>query len=74
MSEEIIYTRPLPSFSDDAEDACLQAAWATHQFYREVEQRQDFEAYCQRYYRLAESHRRESERLSQDADILGWFC
>ena len=72
MPEEIIYTRPRPA--SDGGEACLQAAWATHQFYREVQQRHDFEVYCQRYYQIAKEHQQEAERLRQNVNVLGWFC
>ncbi len=46
----------------------------THNFYAEVRQRQDFEAYCQWYYAVSEQHRQEVEAMKHDINILEWFC
>lgn len=51
----------------------LEAAQLTHDFYQEVRDRQDFEAYCQWYYDLAAQHRRELESMRNDINILGWL-
>ncbi|MGB3614092.1 MAG: hypothetical protein WBA10_09885 [Elainellaceae cyanobacterium] len=71
---EPIYSRPFPAAQEHVEDDCLMAAWAAHQFYQEVEQRQAFEDYCQRYYRLAASNQREMELMRDDINLFGWFC
>jgi hypothetical protein len=47
---------------------------ATHDFYREVEQREALEEYCQWYYQVAEQHQQELEAMRGDINVLGWFC
>jgi len=71
---EPIYSRPFPIAHNSVEDDYLEAVWASHQFYQEVDQRQAFEDYCQRYYRLAASNRREAELMQDDINVFGWFC
>ncbi|MGB3492514.1 MAG: hypothetical protein WBA57_07290 [Elainellaceae cyanobacterium] len=51
----------------------LDAAQLTYDFYREVRDRQEFEAYCQWYYDAAAEHRREVESMRNDINIFGWF-
>lgn len=51
----------------------LEAAQLTYDFYQEVRDRQDFEAYCQWYYDVADRHRRELDSMQGDINILGWF-
>lgn len=51
----------------------LEAAQLTYDFYQEVGDRQDFEAYCQWYYDVADRHRRELDSMRGDINILGWF-
>lgn len=46
---------------------------ATHEFYREAEQREALEQYCQWYYQMAEQHRQELEHMRGDVNLLGWF-
>ncbi len=69
-----LYARPFPASQTIAEDSDLEAAWATVQFYREVSDRQAFEAYCQWYYDLAERNRQDLEQMAGEVNIWGWFC
>ncbi len=51
----------------------LEAAQLTYDFYQEVRDRQEFEAYCQWYSDIAEQNRRELESMRNDINILGWL-
>lgn len=52
----------------------FQVYKVTHEFYREAEQRDELEQYCQWYYQTAEQHRQELENMRGDINLLGWFC
>lgn len=43
------------------------------EFYDEVRYREDFEAHCQWYQRVAAQHQRELEAMRNDINLLGWF-
>lgn len=60
---------PLPP--PDAE--ILKTYQVTHDFYQEVQHRQDFKAYCQWYEAIAEQHRRELQKMRSDVNLLGFF-
>ena len=45
----------------------------TRDFYREVEYREEFEQYCDWYYRTAAANRAELQRLQGDVNLFGWF-
>lgn len=51
--------------------------FATHQlayeFQREVQQRQEFEHYCEWYRQTAERHQQEFQKMQGDINIFGWF-
>ncbi|HBY78824.1 MAG TPA: hypothetical protein DEG47_17885 [Cyanobacteria bacterium UBA11148] len=46
----------------------------THQFYREAEARQEFQAYCEWYRQTAKRHQKEFKKMQGDINIFGWFC
>lgn len=43
-------------------------------FRREVEYRQQEEAYCQWYYEMVRQTRAEAAAMENDVDFFGWFC
>lgn len=45
----------------------------TYQFYREVENRCEFESYCAWYYQTAAQHRQELEKMRGELNIFQWF-
>lgn len=45
----------------------------THQFYREVQTRAEFQQYCEWYRATAENNRRELEKMRGELNILQWF-
>ena len=45
----------------------------TRDFYREVEYREEFEHYCDWYYRTAAANRAELQCMQGDLNLLGWF-
>ncbi|MDX2097149.1 MAG: hypothetical protein SFW36_05180 [Leptolyngbyaceae cyanobacterium bins.59] len=52
----------------------LQAYIVTHDFYREVKEREAFRQYCQWYRETADRHRQELEKMRGDVNVFGWFC
>lgn len=63
-----------PFYQPNASDLeILEAAQLTQNFYTEVRYRQEFDAYCEWYYDIAEQHRRELESMRNDINILGWL-
>jgi hypothetical protein len=51
--------------------------FATHhlasEFHREVQSRQEFQAYCEWYSETAQRHQQELISMRGDIKILGWF-
>ena len=45
----------------------------THEFYQEVEYRDEFKAYCQWYRETALKHKEELDKMQGDINIFGWF-
>ena len=45
----------------------------TRNFYREVEYREEFEQYCDWYYRTAAANQAEFQRMKGDINLFGWF-
>lgn len=69
MSDKFHYI--IPALPPTAEFfAPHQLAW---EFRREVQVRDDFNAYCDWYYETAQRHQAELETLRKDINILGWF-
>ncbi|MBD2005291.1 MULTISPECIES: hypothetical protein [Cyanophyceae] len=46
---------------------------ATHDFYREVQYREELKSYSEWYYMTAESNRKELQKMRGDINIFGWF-
>ena len=51
----------------------LEAHQLTYEFRQEVQQRQDYEHYCQWYAEIAAQHQWELQQMRQDIHLLGWF-
>ncbi|EAW38241.1 hypothetical protein [Lyngbya sp. PCC 8106] len=51
----------------------LQAYQVTHEFYQEVQYREDFEQYCQWYAETAERHQQELQKMRGDINLFSWF-
>jgi hypothetical protein len=51
----------------------LEAHDLTRRFHREVEQRQEFDRYCQWYRATAARNRQELQKMQGDVNMLGWF-
>jgi hypothetical protein len=45
----------------------------SHEFYRELEYRQEKERYCQWYHQVATQHQQEFRKLKRDPYFLNWF-
>jgi hypothetical protein len=70
MSQELRLIIPAPQ--PEVEDT-LAAYQTTHQFYKEVKVRSDFDQYCDWYRTTAENHRQELERMRGELNIMQWF-
>lgn len=70
MSEPLSYFLPAPPPAADS-FATYQLAY---KFHREVQQRQEFELYCDWYRQTAELHQKELQKMQGDINIFGWFC
>lgn len=70
MSE--FYSQPV-QLNPPPEIEILAVYQATQQFYYEVQQRQEFELYCQWYEMTAEKNRQELEAMQTDINLMGWF-
>ncbi|HBB35268.1 MAG TPA: hypothetical protein DDZ80_24115 [Cyanobacteria bacterium UBA8803] len=46
----------------------------THEFYRETQDRQEFERYCEWYRLTAKCHQQELQKMKGDINLFGWFC
>ncbi|MDY6937989.1 MAG: hypothetical protein SWY16_10000 [Cyanobacteriota bacterium] len=58
---------------DRAADELLATYQTSHEFYREVEEREAFERYCQWYDRTARMHQDQMKRMQGELNILSWF-
>ena len=43
------------------------------EFYQEVENRENFRAYCQWYRKTAQQHQEELAKMKKDVNIFSWF-
>lgn len=69
MSENFRWFAPVPQPVPEA----LVIYDLTRQFYRELEQREEFDRYCQWYRATAAQHQQELEKMRGDINLLGWF-
>ncbi|NEP04712.1 MAG: hypothetical protein F6K25_23770 [Okeania sp. SIO2G4] len=51
----------------------FQISQTTQEFYQEVKYRENFQNYCQWYYKIAEQHQKELQKMRSDINILGFF-
>ncbi|MBW4678891.1 MAG: hypothetical protein KME19_02105 [Microcoleus vaginatus WJT46-NPBG5] len=51
----------------------LETHQISREFYREVEQREEFNEYCRWYYETAQKNQQELEKMRGDINIFGWF-
>lgn len=70
MSQELPYILPL---SPSEVQEVLGSYQITNQFYREVYHRSEFQRYCQWYYRIAQEHRQDLNKMRGELNILQWF-
>lgn len=72
MAHDSIFHREIIPLPPEAEDvfATYQVA---HEFYEEMQYREELDAYRAWYYAVAEQHRQELAAMQQDINILGWF-
>ncbi len=69
MLNDIRWLAPLSPSTLEA----LVAYELTHQFYQEVQYREELTEYCQWYQEVATQHRLEMQRMQSDINLLGWF-
>lgn len=72
MSHDSIFHRQIVPLPPEAEDV-FAVHEVTIEFYREVQYRDERDAYSEWYDRIAEQHRQELAAMQQDINILGWF-
>jgi len=72
MSHDSIFHRQIVPLPPEAEDV-FAAYEVSYEFYREVQYRQDLDAYCTWYQAIAKQHRQELAAMQQETNILGWF-
>lgn len=70
MSKDLPYIIPSPPPKVNQTFAVHQT---THQFYREVEARAEFQRHCDWYSTTAERHRQELEKMRGELNIFSWF-
>lgn len=70
MSQDLRWIAPIPP---EPEHQFLGEHQLTHEFYIEVQQRQEFERYCEWYDTTAAQHRQELTKMQSDFNLLGWF-
>ncbi|MBE9004265.1 hypothetical protein IQ259_04285 [Fortiea sp. LEGE XX443] len=70
MSHELPHV--IPSLQPVVEET-FSAYQTTHEFYYEVQQRLEFQRYCEWYYTTAEHHRQELKKMRGELNIFKWF-
>lgn len=70
MPEQFRYIIPTPPPAADI----FATYRLTHEFYREAQDRQEQERYCEWYRQTAERHRQELQKMQGDINLFGWFC
>ncbi|MEM6752351.1 MAG: hypothetical protein AAF630_05200 [Cyanobacteria bacterium P01_C01_bin.38] len=70
MSQEL--QRIVPSGSSQIEET-IAVNETTHEFYREIEVRSEFNRYCEWYRATAQSNREELEKMRGELNIFQWF-
>ena len=73
MIERVLPVSPNAAEIQWIEEA-LELQQAAQNFRREVEHRQQEEAYCQWYYEMVRQTRAEAAAMENDIDLFGWFC
>jgi len=77
MIERVLPVSPQPAFST-AEiqwiEEALMLQQAAQDFRREVEHRQEEEAYCQWYAKMVQQTQADAAAMENDVDFFGWFC
>lgn len=73
MTDFFFHRQISPSPHQDEEEH-LQSHQVTVEFYQEVQYRTALAEYCQWYYQLAESNRRDLAQMRRELNIMGWFC
>lgn len=51
----------------------LELQHIAQEFRLEVEAREQFEAYCEWYYQVADQNRRDYEKMQSELNLLPWF-
>jgi len=62
----------IPSPQPEVEES-FSAYQTTHEFYYEVQQRLEFQRYCEWYDTTAEHHRQELKKMRGELNIFRWF-
>jgi hypothetical protein len=70
MNQDFREIIPLPG---QAVDEIFTVHQTSHEFYREVQYREELKSYCQWYYATAEANRRELMKMQGEFNIFGWF-
>ena len=52
----------------------IQLQQIAYEFRQELQQRDDFEAYCEWYYAAAAQNRAELAAMKHDIPFFSWFC
>jgi hypothetical protein len=51
----------------------LELHQMAQEFHLEVEYREQFDAYCEWYYRVAREHQEDHARMRLEPNLLSWF-
>ncbi|BAY19756.1 hypothetical protein NIES2109_44330 [Nostoc sp. HK-01] len=70
MRQELPHIIPSPQPEVEATFSGYQT---THEFYYEVQQRLEFQRYCQWYDAEAKYHRQELKKMRGELNIFRWF-
>jgi hypothetical protein len=55
------------------EPEIFQIYRTTHQFYHEVQSREDHDRYCEWYAEVSKQHRHELKKMRGDVNVFSWF-
>jgi hypothetical protein len=70
MSDFSQYIVPVPQ--PDVTEV-FEVYQVTYEFYREAEQRQALEEYCEWYYQVAQEHQQDFAKMQNEMNVMRWF-
>jgi len=71
-SHSLHWIVPLPDAHTEVAEV-LQLHQTAHEFYQEVQYREEWDHYVAEYHALAEQNQAELDAMRQDINLMGWF-